>query len=263
MVAVSLKNITAERSPKFRVSDFSAEIETGDLIGVIGPNGSGKSTLAKAIVGTQAISAGEIAFGNRPAQSLTPVERAKMVGYLPQHAHFAWDMPVREAVELGAFARRGETSQPGKLDETLQNCDLSDLENRNVLSLSGGEQMRVHIARVIYGNHEVIVADEPCASLDIEHQHRTMQLLQQHARVRSSLVIIHDLNLAQIYCDRLLLLHEGRLQTDGRPEQVLTSGHCRAAFGVTFKRFAEADAQNQTRSLLVAEPNLRLHDEGD
>ena len=114
--------------------------------------------------------------------------------------------------------------------------------------------MRVHLARLFYGRQEIIVADEPCASLDVAHQHRIMRLMQEHSRNHTGIMIIHDLELAQRYCDRLLLLDKGKLLLDDAPDVVLQSAVCAKTFGVSFQSYRSGPQNLGPQQLLVAHP---------
>ena len=251
MTRLTLENVNVSASSSFMLDEISATFKAGELVGIIGPNGAGKSTLAKAIVGLAAPSAGKILFEDIDLSAMRLRERATKIGYLPQLADFYWRMSIEEAVKLGRYGR--EHSEQA-FNRVISDCELAQLLGRDVVALSGGEKMRVHLARLFYGYQDIIVADEPCASLDVAHQHRIMRLMREHSRNHTGIMIIHDLELAQRYCDRLLLLHRGRLMLDGTPNSVLQSAVCAKTFGVAFQSYTSDQQGNASRQLLVADP---------
>ena len=251
MTRLVLQNLRIDASSTFTLSDISTEFKAGELTGIIGPNGAGKSTLAKAMVGLVALSNGEILLNDTALNAISLQARATIIGYLPQLADFSWRMSVGEAVALGRYAREPSNHD---FNRVIAECGLSNLVERDVMALSGGEKMRVHLARTFYGQHDVIVADEPCASLDVAHQHRIMSLMRKHSRRQTAIVIIHDLDLAQRYCDRILLLQDGKLLLDGSPSDVLQSEICARAFGVEFQAYAATKQTAEPQQLLVVHP---------
>ena len=251
MSGVTLSELTLGRAPGFTLKNITAVFEPGKLVGIIGPNGAGKSTLAKAMVGIGPALGGQILIDGKELRHFDLRKKAQYVGYLPQASRFAWRMTVQEAVTLGRFVQKHHA---GELDDALKACGLAELRERDVLSLSGGEQMRVHLCRLFYGKHELLVADEPCASLDVAHQHKVMKLLRDHSAEHTTVVVIHDLALAQRYCDRLLLLHEGALVCDGSVNAVLESKHCAEAFGIDFKTYESSQQSDGPATLIIPQP---------
>ena len=237
MTPLSIDRLSAQVSSDFTLSTLSCDFVPGQLTGVIGPNGSGKSTLARCLVGLQAIDSGSIQLAGTSLVDLPRSIRAQKIGYLPQHASIAWQLSVRDAIALGRSYGKPRGDDESNLDSVMRQCGISHLAGRNVGELSGGEQMRVHLARVFYGEHQVIVADEPCASLDIEHQHRIMKVLKRHSKENITIVIIHDLSLAQKYCDRLMLFNSGELIVDDEPQAVLRSTECAKIFQMQFSEY--------------------------
>jgi iron complex transport system ATP-binding protein len=153
---------------------------------------------------------------------------------MPQSSSFAWALCVRDVVTLGRLPWGDES--PAAVDEALARTGVSALADRRVDWLSGGEQARVSLARLLAGKPRVLLADEPVASLDLLHQQSVLQLFREEA-VRGCAVVLalHDLSLAARYCDRLLLLDRGRLQAIGTPEQVLEPERLQSVYGVNIQ----------------------------
>lgn len=206
--------------------DFSAN--AAEIIGVLGPNGAGKTTFLKSIAGLLAAE-GEIRVGGELLSH--SAKRAQEISYLPQQQDVHWSLSVRDIVALGR-APFG-FSEPERIDEAMKMCGVETLSTRSIDQLSGGEQARVHLARVIATQAKVLLADEPLASLDLWYQQQVMRVLRRYADEQHCVIMtIHDLSLAARYCDKLVMIHEGRLIASGSVQDVLTQENIRLAYGV-------------------------------
>lgn len=184
---------------------------------VIGPNGAGKSTLLKALIGRNG--SGTINLFGQPAAPQIRQGRAAWVG---QHGRYAMPMTVREYVALSAFARTGRLkNNAAQTDELLAYFDLSGLAGKRIGTLSGGEQQRANIIRALLQNAPVLLLDEPCNHLDIRHRHKLMQYLRDRRNTFSSIMVLHDLNLAAHYAQHIILMSEGKIIAAGLPEDVM------------------------------------------
>lgn len=194
----------------------------GEVVGVLGPNGSGKTTLLRGGLGLLGPGHGLILWDERPLAELTEVQRAQLVGYLPQERHVGWNLAAQDVVALGA-----PDLAPPQSEEAAQyylgKVGLKRLAGRGVLDMSGGERARVLLARLLATRAAVLIADEPAAGLDPEAQLHMLDLLRaEAARGASVVVTLHDLTLAARYCDRLLVLRNGRAVAEGAPEEALS-----------------------------------------
>lgn len=222
--AVSYKT----RSGKTLLTNINVEVQPGQMLGLIGPNGAGKTTLLKLLAGLQSPASGEVLLGGDSANGIAPRQRAQMLGYLEQNAELNWPISVESLVAMGRMphqpAWRGLTSaDTAAVDLAIEHCELGALRHQPCNTLSGGELLRAKLARVLAGEPEIILADEPVAALDIYHQLHSMELLQQHCqRGGSAVVVLHDLALASRFCDALLLLNNGQVVAHGEPKEVLT-----------------------------------------
>ena len=213
-----------------RLAPLELQLAPGEMLGVIGPNGAGKSTLLSAVAGVTR-HVGSLEYLGSDAHQLTPNQRARQIGYLPQSQQSAWALNVEDVVALGRLPWADEDAE--RIHRAMQQTSLLALRRRKVAELSGGEQARVWLARVLAGEPRVLVADEPVASLDLLHQRKVMELLRAHARAERAVILsIHDLSLAARYCDKLCLLRGGELLAFGSPAQVLTTELVGAAFEV-------------------------------
>ncbi len=222
-----------------RIEDLSVEgrlqplgfsLAAGQMLGVIGPNGAGKSTLLRCLAGLQP-HRGSIRYEARALDALSPRQRARLFGYLPQAQQSAWPLRVEDVVTLGRLPWGDENA--AAISAAMQQAGVIEWRRRPVTQLSGGEQARVWLARVLAGQPRVLLADEPVASLDLLYQRQVLDLLREQARGRQATILsLHDLGLAARYCDRLCLLAAGRLLAFGTPAQVLTPELLRQAFRV-------------------------------
>ncbi|WP_018229541.1 heme ABC transporter ATP-binding protein [Methyloversatilis universalis] len=243
------------------LDELTLALEPGQLCVLVGPNGAGKTTLLRALSGDLDTADGEVRYGDRPVRDLGALERARLRAVLAQHQRSDLDHLARDVVALGRYPHH--LGRPTAADRAIANeamalTGCSALAHRVCGTLSGGEQARVHLARALAqvwtappGGHALLL-DEPVAALDIAWQHRTLACAREFARQRgtSVLAIVHDLNLAARYADRMVLLTGGRLREDGPPDQVLRSPALADAFGL---RCRVLDDDGSGRPLLVAE----------
>lgn len=195
--------------------------------GLLGPNGSGKSTLLRCLLGRLRPTAGEVLLRGQPISAVRPEQRARQLGYLPQEVHAAYSFSVLQVVLLGRFPHLGfglETDRDlAVAEDCLRRTDTLQLAERNFQTLSGGEKQRVLLASVLAQEPAVMLLDEPTAALDIHHQHEVLELLAGFcAEGLAVLMVTHDLNLAARWCDRLWMLHHGRIVREGTAADVLT-----------------------------------------
>ena len=253
--------IAVQRGERQILSDIDLSLPAGQVIGVLGANGAGKSTLLAALAGELSPSAGRITLNGRPLSAWPAAELARCRAVLPQSPSLQFDLPVATVIGMGAYphARHTRTGAPRTdsrhtaqaaiaedqriLQRVLALADVQDLYGRRYRRLSGGEQQRVHLARVLYqlllarqgrDEYRVLMLDEPTASLDPRHQLQLLSAVHTlaHEENVAVLVIVHDLNLAAGCCDRLLLLGQGRVAACGTPAQVLTPDTLRQVYGV-------------------------------
>ncbi|HWV22231.1 MAG TPA: heme ABC transporter ATP-binding protein [Devosia sp.] len=225
---------------------ISMEAPAGKLTAIIGPNGSGKSTLLKALCRDYAYS-GTIFLDGRDIASMSPVEIAGLRAVLPQSSNLPFPFTVREVVAMGLTAGR-PGGHPRALqhlpEEALARVDLAGFGARFYGELSGGEQQRVQLARVLCQVWEPVIdgvprylfLDEPVSSLDIKHQLMIMDVAKRFARSGGGVIaVLHDLNLTALYADGIAALREGRMVASGRPDAVLTDAVLETVFDVPLK----------------------------
>jgi len=221
---LELRGVSVRRGARTILADVSLSVAAGEVLGLVGPNGAGKTTLLRAALGLQTLSAGEARLGGRPLASLGERERAAIAGYLPQDRRVAWNMPARDVAALGA-ASLPPAQGHAIADACLAELEVAGLAARGVLDMSGGERARVLLARLLATRATLLVADEPAAGLDPEAQLLILERLRQRATDSAAVIVTsHDLALAARACDRLAVLHEGRLKALAPPLEALSPG---------------------------------------
>lgn len=214
------------------VSEASLRLEAGELCVLVGPNGAGKSTLLKALCGDIRLHAGVVRLEDRDIQRWNPQARARVRAVLPQHTALSFPFTVREVVELGRApyrSYRDPQADARAVRDAMQAADVTHLRERFYPGLSGGEAQRVQLARVLAqldnpgGEARYLFLDEPTASLDPAHQHAILKLARRLTGENVAvLAVLHDLNLAAVYADRVVIMRKGRILADGSPREVLT-----------------------------------------
>jgi iron complex transport system ATP-binding protein len=221
------------------VDGFSATLAAGEWLGLIGPNGAGKSSLLRAVVGLVA-SSGAIRLGEQQLSDVSARRRAQLIAYVPQEPLLPSDMTGFEYVLLGRAPYVGYFGSETRHDRevaaaVLDRLDLVAFSDRPLGELSGGERQRLVIARALATEAPVLLLDEPTSALDIGHQQQALDLVAELRAGGLHLTVIsamHDLTLAGMYADRLVLLHEGRTVAVGAAAEVLTESHLAAYYGV-------------------------------
>lgn len=235
-IAIEGLHVSLARRPVLRGIDVM--LEAGQLIGVIGPNGAGKSTLARAILGLLKPIGGCVRIDGVDVAELPRPDLARQIAYLPQGQTLHWPLAVERLVALGRLPHLAPFSQIGEADNAaieraMALADATSLRTRVATELSGGERARALLARALAVEAPALIADEPLASLDPGHQIEVMDLMKRQAAGGALMIaVLHDLALAARYCDRLLLLHEGRLVAYGTPTEVLTEDRLEQVYGI-------------------------------
>lgn len=216
------------------VQGVSAALARGSVLGIIGPNGAGKSTLVKLLIGQLSPGAGQVTLMGRPLRDWPRRERAALIGHLPQHFEPHWDYRVDELLRLG-LDRAGPKAPT--LAILAGHFGLEAILRRHWSTLSGGERARALAAAVLAPDPPVVLADEPAAALDVGQAAALMARLRALADDGAAVaVVVHDLNLASRWCDRLLLMEAGRAVMEASPTQLLDSPELDRVFATRFQR---------------------------
>jgi len=239
MTAIAADRLVVRRGAATLLRELSLSSQATGSIAVIGPNGAGKSTLLKVLAGIERPSSGKVWIGDRDLATLSGGERARTIGFLPQYFEPHWDLSVAELVRLGA-ARGGQTTGEA-VQRVSTNFELAGLERRRWSTLSGGERARVLLATVLVVDPPILLADEPAAALDIRHRLDVAAALAHRGRERLSVVVVHDLDLAFRFFERIVVLDRGRIAADGPAAHLIDDPLIDATFGVRFERLRTTD----------------------
>lgn len=228
MTDLSIRRLNASLGGARIVHDVSLDIPGPGFVGLVGPNGAGKTTLIRAIASLIPFE-GNISLDGVSLSNLTSRHLANKLAYLAQNAESHWPIEVSRLVALGRLPhlepfRKMREADEKAVERAMELADVARYRGRDVMALSGGERARVLLARALAVEAPLLLADEPVASLDPYHQLRIMEVLENYARNSGRIVIavLHDLSLASRFCDRLVLLHEGKVRAAGAPQDVLT-----------------------------------------
>lgn len=234
---LSIKNLCGGYHKKEVVKDISLEVKKGDFIGILGPNGSGKTTLLRLLSKILPPQRGEIIFLGRDISLFRLREFAQKAAFVPQDSLINFSFSVLEIVLMGRIPHLKRLEAETKKDieiakNSLKMTDAAHLENRMMDELSSGERQRVIIARALSQEPVLLFLDEPTSHLDIAHQVQVLDLLKKLNREHNLTIImvLHDLNLAAEYSNRIILLNEGRIFKEGRPEEALTYQNIEAVY---------------------------------
>jgi manganese/zinc/iron transport system ATP- binding protein len=231
--AVEVKNLTVAYGSRSALSGVSADMERGQIVGVVGPNGAGKSTLLKAIVGLVPIVDGTITIHGKPA-----AKQRHEVAYVPQREEVNWEFPVavEDVVMMGRYGRIGWFRRAGdddrrRVDQAMEMVDLTDIRDRHINQLSGGQQQRVFLARALAQDASVLLLDEPLSGVDATSQERILQLLHDlAAEGRTVVMATHDLSSAACNCHCVCCLNH-EMVAMGPPAETLSRDNLHATYG--------------------------------
>ena len=217
--------------------DLNFSIQAGDFVGIIGKNGAGKSTLLKSMRGFLPFDKGEILLADRRVQDYSQRELARKIAYLQQQVEVGFGYTGRDMVMAGRYPYKKWWQQQGDEDDRIiEACmkytDVLDMAERPIRALSGGQRQRVLLAKVLAQQTPVLFLDEPAAGLDLFYQEQIFRFCRElSARGKTVVMVVHELNLADRYCSRLMLLKQGNVLADAAPQQVLTDELLSAGYG--------------------------------
>jgi iron complex transport system ATP-binding protein len=241
---LSVQQLTGGYSGETILKNVSFEVERGELFGILGPNGSGKTTLLKMLSGVLPYSEGSVQLKGNSLKLYTAKELAQIIAVLPQHSTQAFSYTVKETVSLGRYAHQNTWFQSwSDQDETivqrvLEQTGITRFQNQDIQQLSGGERQRVFLAQALAQEPEILLLDEPTNHLDLSYQKELLDMLKTWTKDRGLTVvsIFHDLNLAGLYCDRLLLMENGAINLNDLPNEVLREDRVCAVYRTKIKK---------------------------
>ena len=234
---------------KVDISKFS--LENNEFLGIIGANGAGKSTFMRLLAGVLEADSGEVLLYGKDLHRYERSEIAKIIGYLPQESSYQFDYTVAQTVELGRFPHKNGFARLSRDDReivqrSLERTGLVPLQERNISELSGGERKRVALASVLALEPQALLLDEPVAALDIHHQVQFYKLLRELSKEGLSIAVVtHELNLAAMYCTKLLLVENGCVSAVGSPEEILTLENIKRNYGDTIGVFDHPNSRGK------------------
>lgn len=253
MSLVSMRDVDFAYDERPVLRRISFDLEAGEFIGIVGPNGSGKSTLVDLIDGILHPGSGQVLVNGVTTRKYRRRDMAREVALVPQHFDLDFDLAVSEVVEMGAYCRGKESPVCDDAELTLARLGVADLASRRFSELSGGEKQLVVLAQALMQRAPLLLLDEPASALDVSHQLRLFDLLQElNADGLTVLCILHDLNLALHYFDKLLVLSDGEVAAFGPPDEVLRPEILEAVYGVRAYMHRHAG-----RTYLTFSPRLR------
>ena len=254
---ITVKELTGGYAGGEVLKGISFEVDKGELFGILGPNGSGKTTLLKMISGALESREGDIELEGRPLTQYTPKQLARMMAVLPQHSDQAFSYSVKDTVSLGRYAhQKGWFHSWSEEDEqivlkVMDQTGITHLQGKSIVELSGGEKQRVYLAQALAQQPRILLLDEPTNHLDLSFQKELLDLLKKWASEQELTVvsIFHDLNLASLYCDRLLLMEDGEVLIVDSPVEVLKEERIKSVYKTEIKNHPHPE---------IARPQLLL-----
>lgn len=250
--ALAAREISAGYGTISVFNNISLELYTGELVALLGPNGSGKTTLLHTLCGIHPDASGEVDLADRPLRALSRRAVAQRISLVPQFTEVGFEITVEEAVGLGRYPWLGPLAPLKDRDRELiqkaiDSLNLAPLLRRTLDTLSGGERQRVHLARALAQDTQVLLLDEPVASLDLKYQQETYKRLRELARGGGKAILVadHHLNLVAAVCDRVLVLCDGRIVAAGTPAEIITEEMIQTVFDarMTVRREKEGRPQ--------------------
>ena len=246
-MSLNLKSVSLKLDNRQILKDVSLEINEGEIVSVIGPNGAGKSTLLNVLTGDISPDSGDIIYDNKQLNKISIQERAFTRSVMSQMQTLVFNFNVKDVVEMG-WLQRGNSDFSSNFSMAFEavttECNVHNLVHRKFNSLSGGEQRRVHFARTLLqlwrpsqsNDPRYLLLDEPTANLDLSSEMLLMNILKARASSNVGiLVILHDLNLASHFADKIAIMKDGEIKAFGKPEEIMTDDFLTSIYEVPIK----------------------------
>lgn len=229
MESLKLKNLEYSYGDYQILNDISYNFFPGELVGILGANGCGKSTLLKVIMGFLEKDKGEIFLDNLEVEKISRKEFAKKVSFIAQKSNQNLNFTVLEILKLGRVPHiknsfKGLDLKDDEIvDDIVKKLNLQEYLKRDIKSLSGGEFQRVLLGRAFIQDSEIILLDEPTSALDINYSLEFLELLKEQIKIKKliGVIVIHDINLASLFCDKILFMKDGKIPVSGKPKEVI------------------------------------------
>lgn len=242
-MGVKVKNLCFSYGQREILKQLNVDIKKGKFTGILGPNGCGKSTFLKNILGYLTPTSGEVYFNENSTHILEKKEKAKIVSLVPQKSSLMTDMSVKDFVLMGRLPHlksswAGYTYEDKKkVDDNLEFLGLNRFSERVAVSLSGGEFQRVLLARALTQDPKILLLDEPTSALDLNHAVELLNKVRSLVIEKSltGVAVLHDLNLAAMFCDELIMMKDGKIKFQGTPGEVLTEENLKDIYNLKAK----------------------------
>ena len=251
---LEVRELGYDYSDKKVLESISFNVRPGEILGILGPNGCGKTTMLKNLNRNLSPHRGCVLLDGTDLEGMSKKDIARRIAAVPQSNEIRFAFTVREMVEMGRMpfqeAFRGASSEDERIvDEAMELTGLTEMSERLINTMSGGERQRVIIARAIAQSPEIILMDEPTLHLDINMQFEVLDLVSDLARRKGLTVVIvsHDLPMVARYCDRMILVHGRTVYAEGTPEEVLTPGNMRTVFNIDARFEVDERGMNTVR----------------
>ena len=235
---LEVRDISFERNGKKILKNISFDMYSGEIVGVIGPNGSGKTTLLKTLNNINEKNSGTIKLKGKDISEFEDKELARNISFMNQNTNIGFDFPCIDVVVLGRYPYLDKFQEYSKKDmeiarKYMELTNTLKFQDKSILSLSGGERQRVLFAKTLTQEAQIVLLDEPTASLDMKYEDEIFRILQGVKEEGKSIIaIIHNLRTAIKYCDRLILLSEGEIIQCGTPEEVITEENLKKIYNI-------------------------------
>jgi len=246
-MSLNLKSVSLKLDNRQILKDVSLEINEGEIVSVIGPNGAGKSTLLNVLTGDISPDSGDIIYDNKQLNKISIQERAFTRSVMSQMQTLVFNFNVKDVIEMG-WLQRGNSDFSSNFSMAFEavttECNVHNLVHRKFNSLSGGEQRRVHFARTLLqlwrpsqsNDPRYLLLDEPTANLDLSSEMLLMNILKARASSNIGiLIILHDLNLASHFADKIAIMKDGEIKAFGKPEEIMTDDFLTSIYEVPIK----------------------------
>ena len=237
-MSISVENISFSYTKEREIlKNVSFKLKDSESLFILGPNGTGKTTLLKCINHILKPTGGKVFINDKDNALLSSYERAKTIGYVPQYNNNVFSMNVIDTIMMGRIAFAGHKIKSNDKDivfELIERLNLQKFAFKNINQMSGGERQRVFIARALAQEPKVMILDEPTSSLDLKNQMFTLELITDLAKKQNLSVImtIHDLNLASLFADNIMILKDSEVYAYGKPIDILTEENVKNVYGV-------------------------------
>ncbi|MEJ5082258.1 MULTISPECIES: ABC transporter ATP-binding protein [unclassified Ochrobactrum] len=243
-MTIKVENLCWKIGKRTILDDVSFEATPGKMLGLLGPNGSGKTSLLRLVAGLRKPDSGQVLLDGKNLRSIARRTIAQRVAFIEQHATTNANLKVIDVIRLGRFPHRSmfsgwRTADEAAVEEAIERTGMRAKRNESWQSLSGGEKQRAHIARALCQAPKELILDEPTNHLDIQHQMSLLRLVS--GLPITSVIALHDLNHAAMFCDELIVMQAGKIVASGSPQEVITQDILKNVFCVDARVEIQAD----------------------